>query len=140
MFHALLLLALACPHTPPVPSPAPCVGDEAAEAPLSTEGMGTGDRFVEVVNVSAEPIQLRLLDGSGQPALPGTLQIPPGQRGTFHVPLGSYRIRMRNNTSCQVQLGTPFALEQGFKGMTLVVTPLLLGGTTSEFRNVDDPL
>jgi hypothetical protein len=56
------------------------------------------------------PVRLRLLGQGGEPALEGTLHIPKTGQGELRVAPGSYRVRYRLESSCEVLLGSPIAL------------------------------
>ncbi len=94
----------------------PCAEKPALEQPIGEGTIGDGDRFVQIENGGASEVRVRLLDGSGAPAIEGTLRIEPMSAGRFTVPVGTYQLRFRDEASCQVVRGDPFTLTEDFEG------------------------
>ncbi len=118
----------------------PCTRDPQREAPIAHGDLGQGSRTVELLNSGTVEVQLRLLDGQDQPVVAGTLVVPGQGRGVFHVPPGTYHLRMRENETCQVQEGTPFTIEEIHAGVTISLTPIFVLGDHHELRDVDQEL
>jgi hypothetical protein len=81
--------------------------------------MGQGDRLIRVLNRTGGPVRLRLLDDGDKPALDGTLHIPKAGAGELHVEAGSYRVRYRLETSCEVLRGSPIVLTGNRAGVEI---------------------
>jgi hypothetical protein len=119
---------------------APCATDPSREAPVATGDLGTGSRTIELLNTGKVEIQARLLGGDALPAVQGTLRLPGQGRGVFHVPVGTYQLRLRDNLSCQVQRGTPFTIGEEHAGVSIALTPIFAEGEHHGLRDVDEAL
>lgn len=162
---ALALALIACgtpppPEAPPVepappapvapeaPEPAPrvdppvheCGQDPAEESPIVEGKLGEGERVVRLINNSATTIQARILDPSLEPALPGTLHVPPGTVGEFYVPEGEYVVRYRQGKTCQVRRGAKLLLTGPRAGVEIGINPHTDKGTKSHMKAVREPL
>jgi hypothetical protein len=96
-----------------------CTERPEQEQPVHDGTMGQGDRLIRVLNRTGVPVRLRLLSQGGEPALAGTLHIPKTGQGELRVAPGSYRVRYRLESSCEVLLGSPIALTGNRAGVEI---------------------
>ncbi len=136
------------PLNPPVATPAQgaapssdCARDPAREAPVRTGHLGSGSRYVELLNNGTVEIQARILGEDDAPVMPGTLRVPAGSKGRFMVEPGTYSLRYRLHPSCRVvRSEEPVALGARHAGVTIALTPIFVTGDDHEMRAVDEEL
>ena len=121
----------------PTPS---CTQVPSREAPIAQGDLGHGSRMVELLNTSDVEVQVRLLDELDEQAVEGTLLIEPQGRGVFLIEPGSYRIRLRENATCQVFDGTPFTINPEHAGVTIALSAIFMYGSHHELQDVDKEL
>lgn len=97
--------------------PSPC--DGANKMSSARSSVGYGGRFIHVDNGTAHPLRLRLLNGDGSHAARGTLYLPVRGSGRFWIGAGGYQLRVRDEVSCAVMRGTPFAIGRSHRGVQI---------------------
>lgn len=100
-----------------------CARDPAAEAPVRSDELGAGDRLVRILNASRDELQVRLLGADERPFVAGTLRILPGSQASFHVPAGTYRLRYRVQSTCEVLRGSKIVLTGHRAGVEISLRP-----------------
>lgn len=136
------------PVDPPPTAPEPrvdppiheCGQDPAEESPIVEGKLGDGERVVRLINNSSTTIQARILDAKLEPALAGTLHVPPGTVGEFYVPEGEYVVRYRHGKTCQVRRGAMLLLTGPRAGVEIGINPHTDKGTKSRMQAVQEPL
>lgn len=140
--------ASAAPVEAPPPAPEArvdppvheCGQDPAEESPIVEGKLGDGERVVRLINNSSTTIQARILDTGLEPAMPGTLHVPPGTVGEFYVPEGEYVVRYRHGKTCQVRRGAKLLLTGPRAGVEIGINPHTDKGTQSRMKAVREPL
>jgi hypothetical protein len=107
---------------------------------VADEELGEGPRVVRVINNGEVELRARLVDGQGEPALPGTLRVPAGQKATFKVAPGRYRVRYRVESNCKVFEGSLVHLTGPRAGVEIGLKALFEEGTSHNVRPVDGDL
>lgn len=133
---------------PPPPAPEPavdppiheCGQDPAKESPIVEGQLGEGARVVRLINNSGSTIQARILDATLEPAVAGTLHVPSGTIGEFHVPEGQYVVRYRHGSSCEVRRGAKLELTGPRAGVEIAIKAHFSKGTDSRMKTVKEPL
>lgn len=129
---------------PAEPAPAPdqstCTADPSGEEPVETGELGQGDRIVRVLNNGGVELRARLVDRNHAPAIVGTLRIAAGETGTFRVPAGSYHVRYRIESNCQVWEGSAVHLTGPRSGVEIGLKPLFEKGSSHQVRPVEEAL
>jgi hypothetical protein len=95
---------------------------------------------VRIINTSAVEIRARLIDAERRPAVDGTLRIAPGQTGTFKVGPGSYAVRYRLESSCEVFEGSPVQLVGPRAGVEIALNAIFEQGQSKGARRVNEEL
>lgn len=117
-----------------------CGQDPAEESPIVEGKLGDGERVVRLINNSSTTIQARILDTALEPAIAGTLHVPPGTIGEFFVPEGEYVVRYRHGRTCQVRRGAKLLLTGPRAGVEIGINPHTDKGTKSRMKAVREPL
>lgn len=136
------------PPPPPPPPPEPeidppvheCGQDPAEESPIVQGVLGEGERIVRLLNNAQTEVQARLLREDKSPAVQGTLHVPAGERGEFHVPAGVYMLRYRYGKTCEVRRGGKLLLQGRNAGVEIAIKPVYEQGTRSNMKRVKEPL
>src|SRR5262245_6609184 len=100
-----------------------CGQDTDQEEPIASGSLGEGPRVVRLINNSGAEIQARLLDSKLSPVIDGTLRVPEGTVGEFHVREGVYFVRYRHRKTCEVRRGQPLQLTGPRAGVEISIRP-----------------
>jgi hypothetical protein len=117
-----------------------CGQDTDQEEPIASGSLGEGPRVVRLINNSGAEIQARLLDTKLSPVIDGTLRVPEGTVGEFHVRAGVYFVRYRHRKTCEVRRGQPLQLTGPRAGVEISIRPHFEKGGKSKMQRVEEPL
>jgi hypothetical protein len=117
-----------------------CTKDLKAEAPIVLDQLGSGSRFIELINNGDVEIQVRLLGEDERPALTGTMRIPPHAQGRFNIEPGTYLLRYRDQERCLVYRGSAVGIGPGHAGVRIAIEAIFTSGEDHVTREVDEPL